>query len=129
MISFPHRNTGDVFCISIRDRLRIDRISKTQDRINQGKFLKLASLSPASSHFVSDDTTLCPDITARVGKNVYVIDIACPFEGSDSALTDSYEGNFVCLTVSNGLGTSIRHITGRRQCLIDDTPINHPFIY
>ncbi|GIZ00474.1 retrovirus-related Pol polyprotein from type-1 retrotransposable element R2 [Caerostris extrusa] len=39
---------------SIRDRLRVDRSLKLMNKLNQGKVLKLISLSPASSHFVSN---------------------------------------------------------------------------
>ncbi|GIZ00480.1 retrovirus-related Pol polyprotein from type-1 retrotransposable element R2 [Caerostris extrusa] len=39
---------------SIRDRLRVERSLKLMNKLNQGKVLKLASLSPASSHFVSN---------------------------------------------------------------------------
>ncbi|GIY31148.1 retrovirus-related Pol polyprotein from type-2 retrotransposable element R2DM [Caerostris darwini] len=37
------------------------------------------------------DTNLRPDITAKVGNTVYVIDVTCPFEGSDTAFISSYE--------------------------------------
>ncbi|GIY24079.1 transposon TX1 uncharacterized 149 kDa protein [Caerostris darwini] len=165
---------------SIRDRLRVDRSLRLMNKNNQGKVLKLASLSPASSHFVSNglytrfadwrfihkarlnllqlngcqqwksgndklcrrcgnwaetlphvinhcsihshawqlrhnaivdrlvqamqrrarvlsinqtvcDTSLRPDITARVDNTVYIIDITCPFEGNDSAFTAAFE--------------------------------------
>ncbi|GIX97743.1 retrovirus-related Pol polyprotein from type-1 retrotransposable element R2 [Caerostris darwini] len=165
---------------SIRDRLRVDRSLRLMNKSNQGKVLKLASLSPASSHFVSNGlytrfadwrfihkarlnlvplngcmqwksgadklcrrcgnwaetlphvvnhcamhshawqlrhnaivdrlvqamqrkasiltinqavcgTSLRPDITARVGNNIFIIDVTCPFEGSDSAFTAAFE--------------------------------------
>ncbi|GIY82485.1 retrovirus-related Pol polyprotein from type-1 retrotransposable element R2 [Caerostris extrusa] len=37
------------------------------------------------------ETSLRPDITARVGKTVYIIDVTCPFEGHDSAFSAAYE--------------------------------------
>ncbi|GIY82510.1 hypothetical protein CEXT_352251 [Caerostris extrusa] len=35
-------------------------------------------------------TTLRPDITARVGNHVFILDVTCPFEGKDSAFSDAY---------------------------------------
>ncbi|GIY24075.1 retrovirus-related Pol polyprotein from type-2 retrotransposable element R2DM [Caerostris darwini] len=165
---------------SIRDRLRVERSLRLKNKNNQGKVLKLASLAPASSHFVSDgsytrfadwrfihkarlnllplngcqqwksandkmcrrcgqraetlphvinhcgmhshgwqlrhnaivdrlvqalqrkatilscnqnvcETTLRPDITARLGNTVFVVDVTCPFEGNDTAFSAAYE--------------------------------------
>ncbi|GIY13601.1 uncharacterized protein CDAR_567331 [Caerostris darwini] len=39
---------------SIRDRLRTNRSLMLRNKISQAKALKLASLSPASSHFAAD---------------------------------------------------------------------------
>ncbi|GIY09286.1 hypothetical protein CDAR_309261 [Caerostris darwini] len=36
-------------------------------------------------------TSLGPDIMARVGNNVFIIDVTCPFEGTDSAFSDAYD--------------------------------------
>ncbi|GIY32323.1 retrovirus-related Pol polyprotein from type-1 retrotransposable element R2 [Caerostris darwini] len=165
---------------SIRDRLRVERSLRLKNKNNQGKVLKLASLAPASSHFVSDgsytrfadwrfihkarlnllplngcqqwksandkmcrrcsqwaetlphvinhcgmhshgwqlrhnaivdrlvqamqrkttilslnqnvcETTLRPDITARMGNTVFIVDVTCPFEGNDTAFSAAYE--------------------------------------
>ncbi|GIY48217.1 hypothetical protein CDAR_493181 [Caerostris darwini] len=42
---------------SIRDRLRTNRSLALHNKLSQGKALKLVSLSPASSHFITDGRT------------------------------------------------------------------------
>ncbi|GIY12457.1 piggyBac transposable element-derived protein 4 [Caerostris extrusa] len=53
-------------------------------------------------------TSLRPDITARVGNNVFIVDVTCPFEGNDSAFSsdgrvDDFESELTPTEVCNDL--------------------------
>ncbi|GIY32130.1 retrovirus-related Pol polyprotein from type-2 retrotransposable element R2DM [Caerostris darwini] len=58
-------------------------------------------------------TSLRPDITAKVGNTVYIIDVTCPFEGNDSAFTAAFEnkstkyGALIPLYQAQGLSATI----------------------
>ncbi|GIY90126.1 retrovirus-related Pol polyprotein from type-1 retrotransposable element R2 [Caerostris extrusa] len=80
----------------------MNRSSQLMNKASQGKVLKLVSLSPSSSHFMSDGSyTRFADWRfihrARLnqvhlnGCQPWMTDVACPFEGSDTAFTNSYE--------------------------------------
>ncbi|GIY01254.1 uncharacterized protein CDAR_213141 [Caerostris darwini] len=40
---------------------------------------------------LANSTALRPDITARVGNNVFIVDVTCSFAGNDSAFSDAYD--------------------------------------
>ncbi|GIY49368.1 uncharacterized protein CEXT_785891 [Caerostris extrusa] len=60
-------------------------------------------------------TNLRPDIVAQVGKQVFIVDVTCPFEGADSAFTAAWEAKcskyepLVPLYQAQGLTATVVH--------------------